>query len=259
MLETDRANVFAVIGGVLRTPPADGRLLPGVTRAAVLRLAGREGVSARETPVTMRELLGASEVFVTNSVQGIVPVRSVTGAAAAWDPGPVTARLQAAFARRPAVAWPLAPARARPAPGPRRVRRPRRLRVPRPPGPGPSAAPARPCAAGPAGPARRSSWSTTTTRSPTTWPTSCSATAARSRSSGTTKSPRATSATSARPASLSHRARVPPPTRVSAWTPSGPARPPSRCSASASGTRPSPPRTAPGSPPRRSPCTAGRP
>jgi para-aminobenzoate synthetase/4-amino-4-deoxychorismate lyase len=112
VLETDRANVFAVIGGVLRTPPADGRLLPGVTRAAVLRLAGREGISAAETPVTMRELRGASEVFVTNSVQGIVPVRSVAGAAAAWDTGPVTARLQAAFAGRPAVAWSPAPGRA---------------------------------------------------------------------------------------------------------------------------------------------------
>src|SRR6202040_3712772 len=29
LLETDRASVFAVIDGVLLTPPADGRLLPG--------------------------------------------------------------------------------------------------------------------------------------------------------------------------------------------------------------------------------------
>ena len=41
VLETDRASVFAVIDGVLHTPPAGGRLLPGVTRAAVLRSPGR--------------------------------------------------------------------------------------------------------------------------------------------------------------------------------------------------------------------------
>ena len=85
----------------------------------------------------MRELLGASEVFVTNSVQGIVPVRSVAGAAAAWDTGPVTARLQAAFARR-GRAWP----RARARPGRPLLRRPacpgRRARVPARHRPGPA-------------------------------------------------------------------------------------------------------------------------
>ena len=81
ILETDRASVFAVIGGVLNTPPADGRLLPGVTRAAVLRLARRDGISTAEKPVTWERLLDASEVFVTNSVQGVVGVRSLAGQA----------------------------------------------------------------------------------------------------------------------------------------------------------------------------------
>ena len=47
VLETDRASVFAVIDGVLRTPAADGRLLPGVTRAAVLRIAREDGLTVR--------------------------------------------------------------------------------------------------------------------------------------------------------------------------------------------------------------------
>jgi|SRR5450755_1555245 para-aminobenzoate synthetase / 4-amino-4-deoxychorismate lyase len=114
ILETDRANVFAVIDGVLHTPPAEGRLLPGVTRAAVLRLAERDGVIARETPLSRQRLLDATEVFVTNSVQGVVPVRSLVGTTAAWKAGPIAGRLQAALARRPA--GPYSPA-ARPAPG----------------------------------------------------------------------------------------------------------------------------------------------
>jgi len=129
VLETDRASVFAVIDGVLHTPPAGGRLLPGVTRAAVLRIAREEGLAVSETPLRTRRLLDASEVFVTNSVQGVMPVRSLAGATpggatpagpvpagptpggpapgstvATWMTGPVTRRLQAALARRPADA-----------------------------------------------------------------------------------------------------------------------------------------------------------
>jgi para-aminobenzoate synthetase / 4-amino-4-deoxychorismate lyase len=112
VLETDRANIFAVIHGVLHTPPADGRLLPGITRAAVLRLAAREGLQPIQVPVSARLLAQASEVFVTNSVHGIMPVRSLaamprpgTGPAGtdlAWPTGPVSPRLQAALTRRPA-------------------------------------------------------------------------------------------------------------------------------------------------------------
>ena len=42
LLETDRANLFAVADGVLLTPPADGRLLPGTTRAAIIQAGARQ-------------------------------------------------------------------------------------------------------------------------------------------------------------------------------------------------------------------------
>jgi len=102
VLETDRANIFAVIDGVLHTPPADGRLLPGVTRNAVLRAARDEGLAVRATPLTIPRLLAASEVFVTNAVFGIRSVRSLAGHAATWQAGPVTTRVAAALAGQPA-------------------------------------------------------------------------------------------------------------------------------------------------------------
>ena len=102
VLETDRANVFAVIDGILHTPPADGRLLPGISRAAVLRLAGCDGIDTKEEPLSNQRLLAASEVFVTNSVQGVVPVRSLAGLAAAREAGPVASHLQRGLAARPA-------------------------------------------------------------------------------------------------------------------------------------------------------------
>jgi para-aminobenzoate synthetase/4-amino-4-deoxychorismate lyase len=98
VLETDRANVFAVIDGTLRTPAADGRLLPGVTRAAILRLATAAGRTACVGPLRSGELRHATEMFLTNSVRGVLPVRSVGGIDLAAAPGPVTATLAAALA-----------------------------------------------------------------------------------------------------------------------------------------------------------------
>jgi para-aminobenzoate synthetase/4-amino-4-deoxychorismate lyase len=117
LLETDRANVFAVMDGVLLTPPADGRLLPGTTRAAVLRAARAHGILIGQKPLTLDELTQASEVFVTNAVAGVVPVTAVETLRRAWPPGPVTAALAATLAGRQPDA-PSAPA----AGGPRLAR-----------------------------------------------------------------------------------------------------------------------------------------
>jgi para-aminobenzoate synthetase / 4-amino-4-deoxychorismate lyase len=102
VLETDRASVFAVTTGVLRTPPADGRLLPGITRAAVLRLAAAAGLPAEPVPLTRHDLMTASEAFLVNSVVGVLPVRSVAGTILPAAPGPVTRMLAAALAAEPA-------------------------------------------------------------------------------------------------------------------------------------------------------------
>jgi para-aminobenzoate synthetase / 4-amino-4-deoxychorismate lyase len=101
LLETDRANVFAVIDGVLLTPPADGRLLPGTTRAAVLRAARDHGILVGQKPLTLSELADATEVFVTNAVIGALPVTAVETVGRTWPAGPVTATLAAALATRP--------------------------------------------------------------------------------------------------------------------------------------------------------------
>jgi para-aminobenzoate synthetase / 4-amino-4-deoxychorismate lyase len=134
VLETDRANVFAVIDGVLRTPATDGRLLPGVTRAAILRLAAAAGVPAHIGPLRSADLEHATEMFVTNSVRGVLPVRSVAGTTLSEAPGPVTSQLTAALAanqarhRAPGTAWPgvRASGRVVPAGGRCAARRPQR-------------------------------------------------------------------------------------------------------------------------------------
>jgi para-aminobenzoate synthetase/4-amino-4-deoxychorismate lyase len=92
-LETTRANLFAVgDDGVLRTPPLDGAVLPGLTRARVLALARGAGVEVREERLPLERLLAARELFATGSVRGVEPIRSLDGIVLD-GPGPVTAAL----------------------------------------------------------------------------------------------------------------------------------------------------------------------
>lgn len=81
VLEAAWANVFAAgPDGALRTPPLDGRILPGVTRAAVVEIAREAGIEVKEERLRPGALLGASEVFLTASIRGVVPARSLDGA-----------------------------------------------------------------------------------------------------------------------------------------------------------------------------------
>lgn len=80
VLEAGRANLFAVAGGALVTPPADGRILPGTARAATLEIAADLGIDANERSLDLAELRGADEVFLTSSVKGLRAVRHLDGA-----------------------------------------------------------------------------------------------------------------------------------------------------------------------------------
>src|SRR5262249_34179574 len=78
--------------------------LPGVTRAWVLRAATALGIPVKEVPLAVDTLADATEAFVTNSVQGVIPVRSLAGSPGNWPPGPVAERLRAARTPSPLAA-----------------------------------------------------------------------------------------------------------------------------------------------------------
>jgi para-aminobenzoate synthetase / 4-amino-4-deoxychorismate lyase len=78
-LEASRGNLFVVRDGTLVTPPADGRILPGVTRRRVLLLAAGLDVPLREEAVPFDRLGDADGMFVTGAVRGIEPVRGCDG------------------------------------------------------------------------------------------------------------------------------------------------------------------------------------
>jgi para-aminobenzoate synthetase/4-amino-4-deoxychorismate lyase len=70
VLEAAIANVWIVEDGELVTPPADGRILPGVTRGRLLA-AG----AGREEEVGLARLEAADAVLLTSSI-GLVRVRA---------------------------------------------------------------------------------------------------------------------------------------------------------------------------------------
>ncbi len=100
VLETARANIFVVDAeGVLCTPPADGRVLPGIARHTTLALARDEGVTVRERAVSLNELAASQELFTTGSVRGVEPVCAVDETTF-HAPGPVTLALAALLGAR---------------------------------------------------------------------------------------------------------------------------------------------------------------
>ena len=72
--EGSRTNLFLVRGRSLITPPADGPIVPGILRALVLARAPALGYTVAERLIAAAEVSEADEVFLTNSVRGLIPV-----------------------------------------------------------------------------------------------------------------------------------------------------------------------------------------
>jgi para-aminobenzoate synthetase/4-amino-4-deoxychorismate lyase len=77
LLETTRANVLVELDGALVTPPLDGRILPGVTRARALARAARLGIGVVERPIDLAELDAATAVLTTGALRGLQAVAAI--------------------------------------------------------------------------------------------------------------------------------------------------------------------------------------
>ncbi|MDQ6420698.1 aminotransferase class IV [Paenibacillus sp. LHD-117] len=97
------SNLFFLRDGTVCTPSIATGILPGVTRARVLELAQESGCKVEEGLYSWEELLEADEVWLTNSIQELVPVTVLSD----WDgferkvgggeAGPLTMRLLAMY------------------------------------------------------------------------------------------------------------------------------------------------------------------
>jgi branched-chain amino acid aminotransferase len=96
--EASASNLFVWTGTLLATPPLSCGALPGITRAATLELARLAGTPTSERPLSLDELLGADEAFLTSSLRGLAPlVRVGRQAIGRGTPGALTRQLAAAY------------------------------------------------------------------------------------------------------------------------------------------------------------------
>lgn len=110
------SNVFLVKGGKLLTPPTQieledenvakqtpyprSNVLPGVTRGELLALAAQQSIEVVRKALSINDLLEADEVFVSNSIMGVMPVcRIERKAIGNGKPGEITLKLSDAYAK----------------------------------------------------------------------------------------------------------------------------------------------------------------
>jgi para-aminobenzoate synthetase/4-amino-4-deoxychorismate lyase len=96
-LEAAWANLWLVEGRTLITPPADGRLLPGVTRQRLLTLAGTLGLQARAESISLARARAADAIFLTSSLRQAVAA-GVESDRPRHDDGSLIPALRAALA-----------------------------------------------------------------------------------------------------------------------------------------------------------------
>lgn len=97
--ECTAANIFCVRNGEVTTPPLSAGCLPGVTRAVLLELGEKIGLSIKEAPLETEEVLGADEVFITSTTREVQPVSQIEDQPIANMKGPVTQRLAETFSQ----------------------------------------------------------------------------------------------------------------------------------------------------------------
>jgi branched-chain amino acid aminotransferase len=91
-------NIFIVRDNVIYTPPLISAILPGITRASVLKLAEDTGFRVVEGLIPREMMFIADEMFFTGTAAEITPIRSVDKIkVGTGKPGPITKRLQEAF------------------------------------------------------------------------------------------------------------------------------------------------------------------
>ncbi|MBE3638646.1 D-amino-acid transaminase, partial [Mangrovicoccus algicola] len=81
--------------GRIVTRQLSNDILHGITRAAVLRLAGEAQMQVEERPFTVEEAKEAAEAFITSATTFVMPVVSIDGTDLGdGKPGPVAKRLR---------------------------------------------------------------------------------------------------------------------------------------------------------------------
>ncbi|SFA49364.1 4-amino-4-deoxychorismate lyase [Parageobacillus thermantarcticus] len=99
------SNIFWVKSGTVYTPALHTGILNGVTRQFVIALLNALKIECQEGFYTLDHLRQADEIFVTNSIQEIVPIYQMDDRAYPGADGPVTSLLQKHYKHFTSFLW----------------------------------------------------------------------------------------------------------------------------------------------------------
>jgi len=96
--ESAHSSLFGVLDGILYTSPSSDLILPGITRNHLLNLIAKDGIPIKEKSLHMEQLGKISELFITGTTSGVLPVIAVDKKNIGdGKPGPITRRIEKAY------------------------------------------------------------------------------------------------------------------------------------------------------------------
>ena len=99
LIETTSANIFVKTADGWVTPLLDRAGVRGVMRGLLLdQLFPRAGLSVSEARIGQQQLASAGEIFICNSIRGVIPVTKIDQLGE-WSIGADTRQLQSALAK----------------------------------------------------------------------------------------------------------------------------------------------------------------
>jgi D-alanine transaminase len=98
IMEGSHSSFLAVEDGVVVGPPLTNYILDSISRQVVEAICNRENIPFAARPIYQTRLGAAAELMLAGTTLEVTPVTEVKGIEGRWTPGPITRRLQAAFA-----------------------------------------------------------------------------------------------------------------------------------------------------------------
>jgi len=96
--ECTAANIFALKGDKVVTPPLSSGCLEGVTRGVLMEIAADAGTSVVEQTLRLEDLYAAEEVFISSTNRNVIGVKEIGGREVGGGKiGPVTKKLDEVF------------------------------------------------------------------------------------------------------------------------------------------------------------------
>jgi len=96
--ECTAANIFALKGDKVLTPPLSSGCLEGVTRGVLMEIASDAGTMVVEQTLRLEDLYSSDEVFITSTNRNVIGVKEIDGHTITHGGlGPTTKRLDEVF------------------------------------------------------------------------------------------------------------------------------------------------------------------